>query len=77
MATAYFNEKVKDQNTDIEMNIEFGVSNFYVGSEVRDGIGEDSIYFIVDGKNVTMNRKVAKQFVDAAQSLGTYYGFNE
>lgn len=36
---------------------------------------EDSIYIIVDGKTVIMDRKTAKKFVEAVSSVGFYHGF--
>ena len=76
-ATSYFEKEVKDQNEETVMNVEFGKSSFYSGQQVRDGIGEDSIYLNIDGKHITMDRKTAKEFAEAIQSLGRYYGFLE
>lgn len=48
------------------MELEVGRCSFYP---------EDSIYLTVDGKTVTMDRKTAKKFVDAVNSVGFYHGF--
>lgn len=66
--TMYFDETIKDQGGRTEMEIEIGRSSFYP---------EDSIYIIVDGKTVIMDRKTAKKFVDAVNSVGFYHGFVE
>lgn len=64
--TTYFEEMVKDQGGKTEMELEIGRSSFYP---------EDSIYITVDGKTVIMDRKTAKQFVEAVNSVGFYHGF--
>ena len=66
--TMYFEETVKCQGGKEEMEIEFGRSSFY---------DEDSIYLNVDGKGIVMNRATAKRFVEAAASVGHYFGFVE
>jgi hypothetical protein len=63
--TMYFEETIKDQGGEKEMDVEFGRSSFYP---------EDSIYLVVDGKGVIMDRKTAKKFVDAVLSVGRYHG---
>ena len=63
--TMYFEETVLDQGKKEKMDIEFGRSSFYE---------EDSIYLIVDGKTVIMDRATAKRFVEAAVSVGQYHG---
>ncbi|MCA9452613.1 MAG: hypothetical protein KC587_12865 [Nitrospira sp.] len=64
--TSYFEETIKDQGGKTEMELEVGRSSFYA---------EDSIYIIVDGKTVIMDRKTAKKFVEAVNSVGIYHGF--
>ncbi|MFQ2037491.1 hypothetical protein ACK34X_10990 [Aeromonas veronii] len=66
--TMYFEETIKDQGGKTEMELEIGRSSFYQ---------EDSIYIIVDGKTVIMDRKTAKRFVEAVNSVGFYHGFVE
>ncbi|MFM5316758.1 hypothetical protein ACET9R_15510 [Aeromonas veronii] len=66
--TMYFEETIKDQGGKTEMELEIGRSSFYP---------EDSIYIIVDGKTVIMDRKTAKRFVEAVNSVGFYHGFVE
>lgn len=66
--TMYFEETIKDQGGRTEMELEVGRSSFY---------REDSIYIIVDGKTVIMERKTAKRFVEAVNSVGFYHGFVE
>ncbi|MGE8405401.1 MAG: hypothetical protein ACN6PP_27815 [Delftia tsuruhatensis] len=66
--TMYFEETIKDQGGRTEMELEIGRSSFYP---------EDSIYIIVDGKTVIMDRKTAKRFVEAVNSVGFYHGFVE
>lgn len=48
------------------MDLEIGRSSFYP---------EDSIYIAVDGKTVIMDRKTAKKFVEAVNSVCFYHGF--
>ncbi|MBX9567121.1 hypothetical protein FKF78_21250 [Aeromonas hydrophila] len=64
--TMYFDEIVKDQGGKTEMELEIGRSSFYP---------EDSIYITVDGKTVIMDRKTARKFVEAVNSVGFYHGF--
>ena len=64
--TSYFEETIKDQGAKTEMELEVCRSSFYA---------EDSIYIIVDGKTVIMDRKTAKKFVEAVNSVGIYHGF--
>ncbi len=66
--TMYFEETIKDQGGRTEMELEIGRSSFYP---------EDSIYIIVDGKTVIMDRKTAKRFAEAVNSVGFYHGFVE
>lgn len=66
--TMYFDQTIKDQGGRTEMELEVGRSSFYP---------EDSIYITVDGKTVTMDRKTAKRFVEAVNSVGLYHGFLE
>lgn len=66
--TVYFEERIKDQGGRTEMELEIGRSSFYP---------EDSIYITVDGKKVIMDRKTAKRFVEAVNSVGFYHGFVE
>ncbi|WP_288421008.1 hypothetical protein [uncultured Pantoea sp.] len=63
--TIFFEETVTDQGGKTSMDIELGRSSFYE---------EDSIYIIVDGKTVIMDRDTAKRFVDAVVSVGHYHG---
>jgi hypothetical protein len=75
--TVYFEEVIRDQDGKAEIDIEFGRSSYYANckvSEVKSGIGEDSIYLNVDGKSVIMDRATAKRFVEAAISVGHYHG---
>lgn len=64
--TMFFEETVKCQGGKEEMDIEFGRSSFY---------DEDSVYLKVDGKSLVMDRDTAKRFVEAADSVGLYFGF--
>lgn len=64
--TMYFDEIVKDQGGKTEMELEIGRSSYYP---------EDSIYITVDGKTVIMDRKMARKFVEAVNSVGFYHGF--
>lgn len=66
--TMYFEETIKDQGGKTEMELEIGRSSYYP---------EDSIYIIVDGKTVIMDRETAKRFVDAVNSVGFFHGFLE
>ncbi|WP_200868780.1 hypothetical protein [Photorhabdus aegyptia] len=62
----YFDETIRDQGDKTSMEIEIGRSSYYT---------EDSIYLIVDGKTVIMDRTTAKRFVDAVVAVGSYHGF--
>lgn len=66
--TMYFEETIKDQGGKTEMELEIGRSSYYP---------EDSIYIIVDGKTVIMDRETAKRFVEAVNSVGFFHGFLE
>ncbi len=47
--TVYFDETIKDQGGKGEMDVELGRSSYYARCKVPSGIGEDSIYLVVDG----------------------------
>lgn len=66
--TMYFQETVIDQGGKHTMHVELGRSSYYP---------EDSIYLLVDGKTVIMDRATASRFVEAVQSVGRYHGFVE
>ncbi|WP_298773034.1 hypothetical protein [uncultured Shewanella sp.] len=69
MATiAFFEETLKCQGNEEEMNIEFGSSSYF---------DEASIYLKVDGKALVMDRATAKKFVEAATGVGNYFGFTD
>ena len=72
--TCYFEETVRDQNGKVEIELEIGRSSYYSGAKVKNGIGEDSIYIAIDGKNVIMDRVTAQKFVEAVASVGRYHG---
>lgn len=63
--TVYFEKTIKCQGGEDTMDVEFGRSSYFT---------EDSIYLNVEGKGVVMDRKTAKEFVEAAISLGHYHG---
>lgn len=63
-----FDEVIKDQGGTDSLTVEIGRSSYYEG---------DSIYIIVDGKTVIMDRVTAKRFVDCVLELGIYHGFVE
>lgn len=63
--TMYFEETVLDQGGKIKMQIELGRSSYYP---------EDSIYLVVDGRTVIMDRATAQRFVNAVLSVGRYHG---
>lgn len=66
--TMYFEETVNDQGGKPSIDIELGRSSYYP---------EDSIYLVVDGKQVIMDRATAKRFVEAVVSVGQYHGLVE
>lgn len=66
--TVYFEEIIKCQGGEVEMEVEFGRSSFY---------DDDSIYLKIDGKALVMNQRTAKKFVEASISVGRYFGFDE
>lgn len=66
--TMYFEETIYDQGRELSMDLEIGRSSFYP---------EDSIYIVVDGKTIIMDRATAKRFVDSVVSLGHYHGMLE
>lgn len=69
MATLmFFDETLKDQDDEVSIDFEIGRSSFY---------DEDSIYFVIDGKSVIVNREQAKRFVDAVADVGGYLGLNK
>jgi len=72
--TVYFEETIVDQDKKEEMDLEIGRSSFYSGVDTKTGEGEDSIYVRVDGKLVIMDMKTAERFVEAAFSVGCYFG---
>ena len=63
--TMYFEETIRDQGDKAMLDVELGRSSFYK---------EDSIYLIVDGKTVVMDRATAKRFVEAVVAVGQYHG---
>ncbi len=69
MATLmFFEETLRDQGNKTSVDLEVGRSSFY---------NEDSIYFVIDGKTVIVNREQAKRFVDAVADVGSYLGLNK
>lgn len=64
--TMYFEETIRDQGGKVSVDLEIGRSSYYA---------EDSIYMIVDGKTVIMDRETARRFVDAIIAVGSYHGF--
>lgn len=66
--TIYFEETIADQGGKDKMQVELGRSSFYP---------EDSIYLVVDGKTVIMDRATAARFVEAVQAVGQYHGFTK
>jgi len=62
--TVYFKKTIKCQGGEDTMDVEFGKSSYFE---------EDSIYLNVEGKSVVMDRETAKEFVNAAISLGHYH----
>lgn len=69
MATLmFFEETLKDQGDEASIDFEMGRSSFY---------DEDSIYFVIDGKSVIVNREQAKRFVNAVADVGSYLGLNK
>lgn len=66
--TMYFNEVIRDQGNKISMEVAIGRSSF---------CPEDSIYLVIDGKTVIMDRKMAKKFVDAVVCVGQYHNLTD
>jgi len=66
--TMYFEETIRDQGGKTSVDLEIGRSSYYA---------EDSIYMVIDGKTVIMDRGTAKRFVDAIIAVGSYHGFVE
>jgi hypothetical protein len=66
--TTYFEETIHDQGDKNSMKLEIGRSSYYP---------EDSIYISVDDKLVIMDRKTAKEFVEAVAAVGRWHGFIE
>ncbi|MEQ9590891.1 MAG: hypothetical protein RJS97_23355 [Parvibaculaceae bacterium] len=66
--TVYFEETVHCQGGEATLELEFGRSSYFE---------EDSIYLNVNGSGVVMDRATAKKFVEAAQSVGHYFGLLE
>ncbi len=63
--TIYFEETIQDQGGKKTMDVELGRSSYYP---------QDSIYLVVDGKSVIMDRATATRFVEAVVSVGRYHG---
>lgn len=72
--TMYFEEEITDQGGEHMMFVELGRSSYYSGAKLPSGVGEDSIYLTVDDKTVIMDRKTAKEFVEAVYRAGRYHG---
>lgn len=69
MATLmFFEEVLKDQGNKTSVELEVGRSSYY---------DEDSIYFVIDGKTVIVDREQAKRFVNAVSDVGSYLGLNK
>ena len=64
--TMYFEETIKGQGGEDQLEVELGTSSFY---------DDHSIYLVVEGKGVVMDIETAKRFVDAVVSVGQYYGY--
>ena len=73
--TCYFEKDIKDQEREDVLSVEFGRSSFYSGARLDNGSeGKDSIYLNVDGKSVVMDLETAREFVNAAATVGRYFG---
>ncbi|HFF1654937.1 TPA: hypothetical protein ACGBIO_002651 [Providencia rettgeri] len=69
MATLmFFEEVLKDQGNKTSVELEVGRSSYY---------DEDSIYFVIDGKTVIIDREQAKRFVSAVADVGCYLELNK
>ena len=66
--TMYFEETIRDQGGKTSFDVELGRSSYYP---------EDSIYLVVDGKTVIMDRATAQRFVEAVVDVGRYHGLIE
>lgn len=72
--TTFFEETIHDQGGKNEMQVELGRSSYYSGCAIPSGVGENSVYLKVDGKNIIMDRATAKRFVEAVAAVGRYHG---
>lgn len=63
--TMYFDEKVKDLEKDVTLDIELGKSSFY---------GDTHLYIRVDDKTIIMDGKTEKEFFESIERLGFYLG---
>jgi len=67
--TIFFEENLQNAGGSArELQLEVGTTNF---------IRENSIYITVDGKQIVMDEKMSKKFVEAVGKIGRYYGFNK
>jgi len=71
--TMYFEETIRDQDGEKQIDVELGRSSYYAGCKIANGIGEDSIYLKIDGKCIIMDLATAKKFVNAVVDLGNYH----
>ena len=69
----YFEEKIVDQDRGASFEVEIGRSSYYANCSTESGMGEDSVYLTVDGKNVIMSRMQAKKFIEAVVAVGRYH----
>ena len=63
--TMYFEGTVKDKKRETSFEIEFGRSNYY---------GEESMYLLVDGKSVVMDREIFVKIAEGMNLLSHYSG---
>jgi hypothetical protein len=64
MATlCFFEETIRDQGGTTTMSFELGRSSYY---------DEDSLYMVVDGKAICVNRATATKICEAFDGVATY-----
>lgn len=66
--TMFFEETIKDQCGKSKMNLEFGRSSYYK---------EDSLYIVVDGKGLIVDKATALRIIDAMNDVASYLGWNK
>lgn len=66
--TMFFEEKINDQGGTDSLELEFGRSSYY---------SENSLYIVINGNGVIVDRKTAKRIADAMASCASYLALDQ